>query len=140
MTSAFSPSIQTSQPSSSSIQPNGQIKVIQGLLSSQQKYERKNSRHVINCNHMCYKSSSNTSLSNDMTHSKALLLSPPLPIRRRPTNIFVTSHDHLKSSTSRSLSSSYHDRRSVWLSSATFRLLFKLVFLHFFDVIIHSCR
>ncbi|CAH8465409.1 unnamed protein product [Heterobilharzia americana] len=133
MTSAFSPSIQTSQPSSSSIQPNGQIKVIQGLLSSQQKYERKNSRHVINCNHMCYKSSSNTSLSNDMTHSKvyshhisrkpeatppnipkALLLSPPLPIRRRPTNIFVTSHDHLKSSTSRSLSSSYHDRSELY--------------------------
>ncbi|VDQ01250.1 unnamed protein product [Trichobilharzia regenti] len=137
MTSVFLPSIHSSQPplgQSSSLQPNDEIKAVLSLLSQQPVGNIKSSRHVVNCNRLCYKSSSNLNLSNDTTHSnlsrhhhvsrkpeatpknipKALLLSPPLPIRRRPANILITSKGHLRStshvSTSRSLSSSHYDR------------------------------
>nr|CAH8832171.1 unnamed protein product [Trichobilharzia regenti] len=140
MTSVFLPSIHSSQPplgQSSSLQPNDEIKAVLSLLSQQPVGNIKSSRHVVNCNRLCYKSSSNLNLSNDTTHSnlsrhhhvsrkpeatpknipKALLLSPPLPIRRRPANILITSKGHLRStshvSTSRSLSSSHYDRNHL---------------------------
>ncbi|CAH8458701.1 unnamed protein product [Schistosoma turkestanicum] len=128
MTSIIQPSTQSSSLSSLSFQPDGLTKTVLPLLSPQQIHSSRNTRHVISCNHSCHKSSINESLQNNMTHlhvvnhhlsrkpeatptniPKALLLSPPLPIRQRPANA-VTSHGYVKGLHSRSLSSDHCER------------------------------
>ncbi|VDP80045.1 unnamed protein product [Schistosoma mattheei] len=130
MTSIIQPSTQSSSFLSLSFEPHVRNKVLP-LLSQQQIHSSKNTRHVINCNHLCHKSSADGNLLNNMTHPhvvkhhlsckpkatptnipKTLLLSPPLPIRRRPCDS-LTSHRCSRGSTSRSLSSDHCERSKL---------------------------
>lgn len=128
MTSVIQPSTQSSSLLSLSFEPPAPNKKVLPLLSPQQIHTSRNARHVINCNHLCYKSSADGNLLNNMTHPhvvkhhfsckteatpsnipKTLLLSPPLPTRRRPGDL-LTSHRCSKGPTSRSLSSDHCER------------------------------
>ncbi|CAH8488649.1 unnamed protein product [Schistosoma rodhaini] len=134
MTSVIQPSTQSSSLLSLSFEPHAPNKTVLSLLSPQQIHRSKYTRHVINCNHLCYKSSADGNLLDNMTHPhvvshhlsckpeatptnipKALLLSPPLPIRRRPGDS-LTSNRYSKGPTNRSSSSDHCERNHSTLN------------------------